>query len=105
MTEFINQKKIQMTRYQFDTEYSTYWVDQFGTTRLFMTPNQHNNIGAMHTTQKGDETIGGEYFLKISNGHISHLGWYDNEYAFSPTNDGFDLLTGDAVAYSFKRPV
>lgn len=93
-----------MTIFEFETQYATEWVDQYGTKLLFMPLSKGKNTGAMYTTPVEHPMLGGEYFLR-QDGHSLYLGWRDSEYLFSPTNQGFELLLGSSVAYSFTRPV
>lgn len=93
-----------MTIYEFETKYATEWVDQYGTKRCFMPLSMGQNTGAMFTTPLGDTILGGEYSMRTENGRL-YLAWYGNEFLFSPTDNGFQLLTGDSVTYSFTAPV
>ena len=93
-----------MTIYEFETKYATEWVDQFGTKLSFMPLSMGKSTGAMYTTPKGKGTLGGTYSLRAENGNL-YLGWYGKEFLFSPTNEGFQLITGDSVTYSFTAPV
>ncbi|WP_188934977.1 hypothetical protein [Puia dinghuensis] len=60
--------------------------------------------GAMFTAPKDQPQLGGEYSMREEHGRL-YLGWYSREYFFSPMADGFELLEGNTVAYSFTRPV
>jgi hypothetical protein len=88
-----------MNIFDFETKYTKWWVNQFGDKVLFF-PRSGPDKGAMHTVPKGQEIIGGEYWLRQDFNRL-FLGWNDSEFLFSLTNDGFELIQGDAVAYVF----
>ena len=91
-----------MTLYEFETQYATVWVDQFGTTRLFY-PLHEPNKGAMETTHKDGYSISGTYTLREDSGNW-YLGWSGKEFLFSPIPDGFQLTGDESDGYCFKRP-
>ena len=93
-----------MTIFEFETQYATEWVDQYETKRLFMPRSAGRNTGAMFTTLKGDDTIGGEYAL-YQEGNNIYLEFIGQKFLFSPTNEGFKLSVGNIDHYYFRRPV
>lgn len=93
-----------MTIYEFELKYATEWVDQHGTLKSFFPMSGGKKTGAMFTTTKGYPQIGGEYSLREENGRL-YLSWYGNEFLFSLTDDGFELISGESVAYRFTAPV
>jgi hypothetical protein len=93
-----------MTIYEFETKYATEWVDQYGTKLSFMPLSMGKMTGAMFTTPKDGTMIGGEYSLREESGQL-YVGWYGKEFVFSPTHNGFQLLSGGSIRYTFTAAV
>jgi hypothetical protein len=93
-----------MTIFEFETQYTTEWVDQYGTKRLFMPRSAGRNTGAMFTTNQNGFKIGGEYGLYQENNNI-YLELLGQKFLFSPTNEGFKLSVGNIDHYYFRRSV
>lgn len=90
-----------MTIFDFELKYATSFVDNNGT-EVHFNPLHKKNKGSMFTITKDGNTLGGEYDIREENGNI-YLGWYGTEYLFVPTEVGFNLLTGEAISYSFTK--
>lgn len=90
-----------MNTYDWNTKFTTEFIDQFGT-KIMFNPLHKKDAGSMLTTYKDGSTIGGEYTLRCD-GNICFMGQRDIEYLIRPTEKGFDLIVGESVKYSFTR--
>jgi hypothetical protein len=97
-------KSIDMTIFEFETQYATEYMDSDGNKICFMPTSKGMNTGAIFTTTKEGQKIGGEYSIREQQGQL-FLGWFGKEFRFSPTHDGFELFSGNVVAYRYTRPV
>ncbi len=90
-----------MTIYEWNTQYTTEFVNQFGD-RLSINPLHTTKEGSMITTFKNGQVLGGTYFVRIEQGKF-YLGWGDIEFLLIPSEKGFDLISGETVSYNFAR--
>ena len=95
-------KKAAMTAYDFQVNYATWVRDKISETTLMINPLHNADTGSFVQKTKDGLQIGGEYILKeIGNQLIFNWGRID--YLVSPNEEGFDLLIGETVKYSFTR--
>jgi len=90
-----------MDRHDFQTTYTTEFIDNFGTKILF-NPLHSISEGSMITTTPNGESIGGTYQLREDSGNI-YLGWKNIEFLFYPTEVGFNLIKDKVIRYTFVR--
>ncbi len=90
-----------MNKYEWNTKFATTFIDQFGT-QIDFNPLHSDERGSMITYRTNGFKIGGEYTLR-ENGSDLFLGWHNEEFLVSPTEKGFDLLSGKSVEYSYTR--
>lgn len=90
-----------MTTYEWNTRFTTEFIDQFGT-KIMFNPLHTKTEGSMITTKTNGHSIGGTYNLREENGNF-YLGWYATEFLLRPNKKGFDLLVGETISYSFIR--
>lgn len=92
-----------MDIFEFNTEYTKEWVAETGILFSFF-PYSITMKGVFTCTNPGKPALGGEYTLRESNNSLFVL-FGGKEFLFSRTKDGFNLLSGSTVAYSFTAPI
>lgn len=91
-----------MTTYDFEVNYATWVKDSISETTLMINPLHTATTGSMLIRNKDGFEIGGEYTLRREGANL-FFGWRNAEYLISPNKEGFDLLTGETVQYSFTK--
>jgi hypothetical protein len=91
-----------MTKYDFEVNYATWVKDSKSETTLMINPLHTSTTGSMVIRNKDGFEIGGEYTLRQDESDL-YFGWRKVEYLISPNKEGFDLLIGETVQYSFTK--
>jgi hypothetical protein len=91
-----------MTIYDFQINYATWVKDKVSETTLMINPLHSLDTGSVVMRRKDGFQIGGEYKLRQDSSAL-WFTWGNIEYFVSPNKEGFDLLIGQNVKYSFSR--
>lgn len=93
-----------MNLFEFETNYTTEWIDKTGLWILLYPKGKGENKAAYQMKRPNENKYGGEYNYEMINGEV-YLDIWDGSLLLSPTDNGFDLLEGTTLRYSFSRVI
>lgn len=92
-----------MTIDEFDNQCTGSFIDEKGIKLIVSNRSFHDN-GGLEIIYPNDPPRGGTYYLRLENSKL-FFRMEGNEFLLSPTQNGFELIMGETIAYNFSRLV